>query len=86
MSHVHIHRVETVKDRTLPAFAEAEHMFQRVQQRAFELFAKRGFGHGQALEDWLSGVTIQGQAHLRTIRASVDRFLVRSADIYRLQQ
>jgi hypothetical protein len=31
MSHVHIHRVETVKDRTLPAFAEAEHMFQRVQ-------------------------------------------------------
>lgn len=54
MSHVHIHRVETVKDRTLPAFAEAEHMFQRVQQRAFELFAKRGFGNGQALEDWLS--------------------------------
>jgi HSP20 family molecular chaperone IbpA len=54
MSHVHIHRVETVKDRTLPAFAEAEHMFQQVQQRAFELFAKRGFGNGQALEDWLS--------------------------------
>jgi HSP20 family molecular chaperone IbpA len=54
MSHVHIHRFETVKDRTLPVFAEAEHMFQRVQQRAFELFAKRGFGHGQALEDWLS--------------------------------
>jgi HSP20 family molecular chaperone IbpA len=54
MSHVHIHRVETVKERTLPAFVEAEHMLQRLRRRAFELFAERGFGHGRALDDWLS--------------------------------
>jgi HSP20 family molecular chaperone IbpA len=54
MSHVHIHRVETAKERTLPAFVEAEHMVQEVQQRACELFAERGFGHGRALDDWLS--------------------------------
>jgi HSP20 family molecular chaperone IbpA len=52
--HVHIHRVASVKERSLPVFAEADRIFERVQQRAFDLFAARGFGDGRALEDWLS--------------------------------
>ena len=54
MSDVKIQRVEKVENRTLPVFREVEDMLHRIEQRAFELFAGRGFGHGHALEDWLS--------------------------------
>ena len=51
MSHVQVHRVESPNERTLPAFEEADRVLQRVQQRAFELFAARGFNPGRALDD-----------------------------------
>jgi HSP20 family molecular chaperone IbpA len=54
MSHVHVHRVESPNERTLPAFEEADRVLERVQQRAFELCAARGFSPGRALDDWLS--------------------------------
>jgi HSP20 family molecular chaperone IbpA len=54
MSHVHVHRVESPNERALPAFEEADRVLQRVQQRAFDLFAARGFSPGRALDDWLS--------------------------------
>ena len=54
MSHVQVDRVESPNERTLPAFEEADRVLQRVQQRAFELFAARGFNPGRALDDWLS--------------------------------
>jgi HSP20 family molecular chaperone IbpA len=53
MSDVKIQRVEKVEDRTLPVFRETEAMLRRIEQRAFDLFAGRGYGHGHALEDWL---------------------------------
>ena len=53
MSEINIQRVVT-EDRTLPAFAEAERMFEQVRRRAYELFSGRGFGEGRALDDWLA--------------------------------
>jgi HSP20 family protein len=53
MSEINVQRV-TTEDRTLPAFAEAERMFDQIRRRAFELFSGRGFGEGRALDDWLA--------------------------------
>lgn len=54
MSDVKIQKVTTTDERTLPVFAQAEQVLQKIRKRAFELFAGRGFAHGRALEDWLS--------------------------------
>jgi HSP20 family molecular chaperone IbpA len=54
MSDINIQKLASTDERTLPVFAEAERALQRVRQRAFELFAGRGFGEGRALEDWLT--------------------------------
>jgi len=54
MSEVKIQRVAKAEDRSLPVFGETEAMLRRIEQRAFELFAARGYGHGHSLEDWLS--------------------------------
>lgn len=52
MSEINLQRV-TTDDRTLPVFAEAEQMFERIRRRAYDLFSGRGFGEGAALDDWL---------------------------------
>ena len=51
MSEINLQRV-TTDDRTLPAFAEAERMFERIRRRAYELSSGRGFGEGRANVDW----------------------------------
>ncbi len=53
MSEINVQRV-TTEDRTMPAFADAERMFEQVRRRAYELFSGRGFGEGRALDDWLA--------------------------------
>jgi HSP20 family molecular chaperone IbpA len=53
MADIKIDRVSTSEDRTLPVFAEAQKLLQDMQQRAFALFAERGFAAGHALDDWL---------------------------------
>jgi len=53
MSEINLERVAT-DDRTLPAFAEAERMFEQIRRRAYELCGLRGFGPGRALDDWLA--------------------------------
>jgi HSP20 family protein len=52
MSEIKLQRV-TTDERNLPAFAEAEQMFARIRERAYDLFRGRGFDHGRALDDWL---------------------------------
>jgi len=41
------------KKPTLPVFKEMEAVFERIRSRAFDLFSRRGFGEGHALDDWL---------------------------------
>ena len=41
-------------DRTLPVYAEAERVFERIRQRAYELFEGRSQGQARALDDWLA--------------------------------
>lgn len=53
MSEINVQRLMT-EDRTLPAFTEAERMFEQIRRRAYELCAGRGFGAGRALDDWLA--------------------------------
>jgi HSP20 family protein len=53
MSEINLQKV-TTDDRTLPAFAEAERMFEQIRRRAYELCSLRGFGEGRALDDWLA--------------------------------
>jgi HSP20 family protein len=53
MSEINIQRV-TTEDRTLPAFAEAERLFEQIRRRAYELASGRGFGAGRELDDWLA--------------------------------
>jgi HSP20 family molecular chaperone IbpA len=51
-------RVQKVTDEgkkpSLPVFKEMESVFDRVRAKAFDLFSRRGFGDGHALEDWLT--------------------------------
>lgn len=53
MSEINLQKVAT-DERTLPAFAEAERMFEQIRRRAYELFSGRGYGAGRALDDWLT--------------------------------
>ena len=54
MSSVNVKKVANTADRTLPVFAEADELLRCIRNRAFALFANRGFGDGRALEDWLA--------------------------------
>jgi HSP20 family protein len=42
------------KTPTLPVFKEMESVMERIRGRAFDLFSRRGFGHGHELDDWLA--------------------------------
>jgi len=54
MADVKVQKVAREEDRRLPVFDEMERMLQRIRDRAFEVFAERGFKVGDALEDWLT--------------------------------
>jgi HSP20 family protein len=53
MSEINLQRAMT-DEQALPAFAEAERMFEQVRRRAYQLCSARGFGEGRALDDWLT--------------------------------
>lgn len=52
MSKVPVQRVASTEERKLPIFAEVEDVLKRVSDRAFTLFANRGFKTGMELDDW----------------------------------
>ncbi len=54
MADVKVQKVEKTEDRGLPIFKQVDEMLGRIQRRAFELFAGRGFATGHELEDWVA--------------------------------
>jgi HSP20 family molecular chaperone IbpA len=55
MAEVKVQKVmESEKKSMLPVFKEMESVLERIRARAFDLFSRRGFGDGHALEDWLT--------------------------------
>jgi len=55
MSEIKVQKVvDEGKKPTLPVFKEMESVLARVRARAFDLFSRRGFGDGHALDDWLA--------------------------------
>jgi HSP20 family molecular chaperone IbpA len=54
MSEVKVQKVEKAEDRGLPVFRQFDEILDRIQRRAFELFADRGFAIGHDLEDWIT--------------------------------
>ena len=52
MSKVPVAKVPSTDDRRLPIFAEVEDVMKRISDRAFSLFAGRGFTIGADLDDW----------------------------------
>ena len=53
MAQIKIETVADTDDRSLPVFDELNQWMERVRERAFDLFADRGFREGRDLEDWL---------------------------------
>lgn len=54
MSSPKIDKVRSAEDRTLPVFAEFDQLMDRIRERAFERFCRRGSLPGHDLEDWLA--------------------------------
>jgi HSP20 family molecular chaperone IbpA len=46
--------VRSPKDRKLPVFKEFDEIADRIRVRAYNLFANRGFGMGNDVDDWLT--------------------------------
>jgi HSP20 family molecular chaperone IbpA len=55
MNEIKVQKVtDEGKKPALPVFKEMESVFERIRTKAFDLFSRRGFGEGHALEDWLA--------------------------------
>jgi HSP20 family molecular chaperone IbpA len=54
MATINVQKVTKSEDRTLPVFEQIDRMMQRIRERAFAVFAGRGFEPGNALQDWLT--------------------------------
>jgi len=55
MTEIKVQKViDEGKKPTLPVFKEMESVFDRVRTKAFDLFSRRGFEEGHALDDWLA--------------------------------
>jgi HSP20 family protein len=54
MQEIRVQKVKEPQERKLPIFRDVEKLMARIRERAFELFAGRGQGHGHALDDWLA--------------------------------
>jgi HSP20 family molecular chaperone IbpA len=52
MPQIAITKVKDADKKTLPVFGEITRRLEEVQQRAFDLFEKRGRELGRELEDW----------------------------------
>lgn len=53
MSKLKVQKVSDTNDKTLPVFAEIDKQIDRIRDKAYELFANRGFGGGHEFDDWL---------------------------------
>lgn len=53
MSKLSVETVPSVDERSLPVFEEFNDIAEKIRVRAFNLFAGRGFGQDNDLEDWL---------------------------------
>jgi HSP20 family molecular chaperone IbpA len=54
MSHVGIEKANENKGVTASVFDEIKALSDRIRERAFELFERRGAGEGSALNDWVN--------------------------------
>jgi len=55
MTEIKVQKItEEGKKPTLPVFKEMESVLERIRARAFDLFSRRGFVGGHALDDWLA--------------------------------
>jgi len=54
MTQVTIEKVDGEKNTTSSIFDEIKTLSETIRQRAFEIFERRGGGHGFAVEDWLN--------------------------------
>jgi HSP20 family protein len=55
MAEIKVQRVtDEGRKAALPVFKEMESVLERIRARAFDLFSRRGFGDGHALDDWLA--------------------------------
>lgn len=54
MPELTVQKVPTTDDRSLPIFGEFERLADRIRLEAYNLFARRGAGDGNALDDWLA--------------------------------
>ena len=54
MSHVAIEKVDEKKVGTASIFQEIDDLYERIRQRAFEIFEGHHGGEGFATEDWLN--------------------------------
>lgn len=53
MSRLNVEKVPSTEDKSLPIFAEVEQLATRIRDRAYSLFAGRGFSGGSDFDDWL---------------------------------
>jgi len=53
MSQIAVTKVNDASKKTLPIFGEVAKRCEAIQQRAFDLFEKRGHELGHQVEDWL---------------------------------
>ena len=53
MSNITVNKVDRDDDRRLPVFDQIEALQERIRDRAYELFRKRGGKAGAELDDWL---------------------------------
>ena len=54
MSKPNIQKVASTSDRQLPVFEEFDQIAKIIKERAYDLFAQRGFSKGHHIEDWLT--------------------------------
>jgi len=55
MAEVKVQKVaDSGKKSATPIFKEMEQVAERIRARAFDLFSRRGFDPGHALDDWLA--------------------------------
>ena len=53
MSKVAVHKVDPTEPPSASSVHQLRLIFDRIEQRAYELFEQRGSAHGKDLDDWL---------------------------------
>jgi HSP20 family protein len=53
-TNVQIKKVADAQQRVDPVFSAVDRLMNSIRARAYEMFSRRGFNEGDALQDWLS--------------------------------